>query len=249
MLRSHTCGELRLDHVDTEATLCGWVDGYRDHGGGIFVDLRDRYGLTQVCFGPPDSSVELIERAKKGVVYSDFEDEIGVGSEVELPGTGGAVGSPEFAQFRKKAQHYLKAHLDEPAVAKVRSGHPLSDADLDALQQILVAAGIGDAATFVTATEQAGSFGLFIRSLVGLDRAAAKEAFAEFLDEERYSKNQIEFINLIINYLTDHGVVEPGRVYDSPFTAVAPEGPESLFGSADVTRIFEVIDDFMKAAA
>lgn len=65
MLRSHTCGELRLDHVDSEATLCGWVDGYRDHGGGIFIDLRDRYGLTQVCFGPPDSSAELIERAKK----------------------------------------------------------------------------------------------------------------------------------------------------------------------------------------
>ncbi|MEX0819508.1 MAG: aspartate--tRNA ligase [Pirellulaceae bacterium] len=65
MLRSHTCGELRLDHVDTEATLCGWVDGYRDHGGGIFIDLRDRYGLTQVCFGPPDSSAALIERAKK----------------------------------------------------------------------------------------------------------------------------------------------------------------------------------------
>lgn len=65
MLRSHTCGELRLDHVDTQATLCGWVDGYRDHGGGIFIDLRDRYGLTQVCFGPPDSSAELIELAKK----------------------------------------------------------------------------------------------------------------------------------------------------------------------------------------
>ncbi|MDA1048979.1 MAG: aspartate--tRNA ligase [Planctomycetota bacterium] len=65
MLRSHTCGELRLDHVDTKATLCGWVDGYRDHGGGIFIDLRDRYGLTQICCGPPDSSTELIERAKK----------------------------------------------------------------------------------------------------------------------------------------------------------------------------------------
>lgn len=50
--------------------------------------------------------VHLIERAKKDVVYSDFEDLIGAGTEVELPGTGGAVGSPEFAQFRKKARHY-----------------------------------------------------------------------------------------------------------------------------------------------
>ena len=84
---------------------------------------------------------------------------------------------------------------------------------------------------------------------MGLDQAAAKQAFADFLDDQRYSKNQIEFINLIINYLTEHGVVEPGRVYDSPFIAVAPEGPEGLFGAADVTRIFEVIDEFMKTAA
>ena len=77
----------------------------------------------------------------------------------------------------------------------------------------------------------------------------AVEAFAEFLDEKRYSSNQIEFVNLIIGYLTDYGTVEPGRVYDSPFTSVAPEGPEGLFGSADVTRTFEVIDEFTKAAA
>jgi len=93
------------------------------------------------------------------------------------------------------------------------------------LQRILITAGIGDAESFTAASELAGGFGLFIRSLVGLDRAAAKEAFADFLDEKRYSRNQIEFVNVIIDYLTEHGVVEPGRVYESPFTAVAPEGP------------------------
>ena len=65
MLRSHTCGDLRLSDAGTSATLCGWVDSYRDHGGGLFVDLRDRYGITQVAFIPPDSSAEIIEASKE----------------------------------------------------------------------------------------------------------------------------------------------------------------------------------------
>lgn len=59
MLRTHTCGELGKAQIGQKVTLCGWVDRVRDHGGGKFIDLRDRYGKTQVVIDP-DSPEEAM---------------------------------------------------------------------------------------------------------------------------------------------------------------------------------------------
>ena len=193
--------------------------------------------------------VHLIERSSKNILYSDFTDELGESTVVDLPGTGGSVSSNEFEQFHRRARHFLNEHLANDIVAKVRSGEPITPADMDELQRVLVAAGIGDTDTFAQASERAGSFGLFIRSIVGLDRAAAKQAFSRFLDNRNYSRNQIEFVNLVIDYLTQHGTIDVGRVYESPFTAVAPEGPNAIFPAPDLDEFFKIVRHLHDTAA
>jgi len=63
--RSHTCGELDRSHAGVEATVMGWVHRLRDHGGVLFIDLRDRYGITQVVLRPEVGGAALLERGEE----------------------------------------------------------------------------------------------------------------------------------------------------------------------------------------
>jgi aspartyl-tRNA synthetase len=65
MLRTHTCGELRISHVGQQVTLAGWVQRLRDKGGILWIDLRDRYGITQLFFQDGSTDASLMEAAKK----------------------------------------------------------------------------------------------------------------------------------------------------------------------------------------
>src|SRR3954468_11922993 len=64
MLRSHTCGELRVAHVGQAVTLSGWVQGVRDKGSLLWIDLRDRYGITQITIETENAAAELVETVR-----------------------------------------------------------------------------------------------------------------------------------------------------------------------------------------
>ena len=62
--RSHTCGQLRIDHKGQEVRLSGWVHRVRDHGGLLFIDLRDHYGLTQIVIDPASPAFKTAEKVR-----------------------------------------------------------------------------------------------------------------------------------------------------------------------------------------
>lgn len=101
----------------------------------------------------------------------------------------------------------------------------------------------GSSATEIAgAEEEFGGLGLFIRSLVGLERQAAVEAFSRFLTDSRYTSEQISFLEQVIDELTANGAMPAGRLYEPPYTDNAPRGPDMIFPSEDVDHIVSVLD-------
>lgn len=178
--------------------------------------------------------VQLIDKRQRKVVYTNFEDVMDAEREIELPSF---TAGTDYDKFRDKAQAFLRANLDHVAVRKLRMNRPLTASDLAELERMLIESGVGAAEALRRASDEANGLGLFVRSLVGLDRGAAKEAMASFTADKHLSANQLEFINLIVDHLTEHGVVETARLYESPFTDLTPRGPDGLFSAGEVDAL------------
>ena len=188
--------------------------------------------------------IKFIDKSKRRLVYTDFEDELGQETGIDFPVLGSGT---DFERFRAKARQFLVQHQDHVVIHKLRRNQPLTATDLDELERMLVDAGAGTADDLSRAKQN--GLGLFIRSLVGLDREAAKDAFGQFLAGGTATPNQIEFVDLAIDYLTEHGLMEPALLYESPFTDVSPQGPEAIFSSAEVDQMIEILADIRDKAA
>ena len=182
--------------------------------------------------------VGLIETSAQEPLYTTFADELGELRELDATAL---LSRDEFQQFRLRAREFLRAHEDHLTMQRLRRNQPLTPADLDELQRFLLSHGVGTEQAIQRAAEESNGLGLFIRSLVGFDRNAAKELFAQFLAEGTHTATQIRFINEIIDELTSRGVMDPVRLYDPPFSDLAPMGPEGLFSSKEAGEIFDLL--------
>lgn len=188
--------------------------------------------------------IKLIDKGKRNVVYTDFEDELGDGTVIDLPDVGTGM---NLERFREKARQFLKAHESNISLQRLKRNQPLTSSDLEQLEHMLLDAG-GTQEIIDRAKEQSNGLGFFIRSLVGLDHETAKQAFSQFISGTAVSASQIEFINLVVNYLTENGVMEADRLYESPFTDINPQGPEGVFQSAQVDSIVNVLTEIKQRA-
>jgi len=170
--------------------------------------------------------VKFVDKQRRNPVYTNFEDQLRLVEAVQVRAFTPGV-HPE--RVREKALAFLREHMEDPALHKVRWNEPLTTDDLAALEEMFVGAGVAPRDQLNAVAEQEGGLGLFIRSLVGLDRGAAKKALSQFVESRTLTASQLDFVNLLIDHLTQCGWMRPEQLYSSPFTDDFPAGPNSVF--------------------
>lgn len=183
--------------------------------------------------------VQHIDRKARKTLITNFIDEVGMIQEAKVPYLTGGV---DIAQYRKKVEQFLRSHQDHIVIHKLRRAQPLTPLDLSELERFFFeAADVGTREEFAAAYPDVPSLSAFIRGLVGLDRRAAKERFARYLDDQTCTPDQICFVDMIIDELTKRGSMEPGRLYERPFIDVNDMGLEGLFANEQADGIIQLI--------
>ena len=189
--------------------------------------------------------VKLIEMTARKIIYTDFEDEIGETAEIKLPDVRNGTNK---ARFTMKVRYFLRQHKDHITLQKLKCNKQLTPQGVSELECIFKENGIVDDEKLQTVRKD-GGVGVFIRSLIGLDREAAKEAFSDFINRKKLTANQIEFIGMIIDHLTEKGIIDPQILYESPFTDLDDQGVSGVFPTAEVKELVAIINNVKLRAA
>lgn len=153
--------------------------------------------------------MKYIPKGPKIIYDTNFADEI-----LAMEWKESELENDDLKNYKAKAEYYVRQHQDNEAIAKLKSNKPLTSEDIKNLENILWSE-IGTKQDY-EAEYGEKPLGEFVREIVGLDMTAAKEAFAEYLDETNLDSRQIYFVNQIVEFIVHNGVMKDLSVLQEP---------------------------------
>jgi type I restriction enzyme R subunit len=181
--------------------------------------------------------IQYLDVQSKPKVYTDIED-----SEVTT-----IVNEPSFESnygtaYKKRVESFIRENKHHITISKLNTNLPITPEELTALENMLFD-GVerGTKESFVKEYGEQ-PLGVFIRSILGLDISAAQKAFAEFLNNGNLRADQITFIQNIIDYLRINGTIDPGMLFESPFTDINDGGLNGVFDDAAANKIISIVE-------
>jgi len=171
-------------------------------------------------------------------VITSFEDTLDMDGVREPDVMGAHIG---LQSYRDRVESYVRNHNDHVVIQKLKRNKPITAMDLNTLETILFDGEIGTKEDYIK-TYGDKPLGEFIRGIVGLDKAAAQAAFADFIQAGNLRADQITFINTIINYLSTNGTIDKAMLFQSPFTFAHQDGLLGVFDDAEAEKVIRLVD-------
>ena len=169
--------------------------------------------------------IKFLEKENRPIVYTDFEDEIGDWAIHDQT----IKDYVDLSTYKKRVERFLKEHENFLVIQKLKTNMPITRSELESLEEMLFQQGKLVTKEDIKQVYGDQHNGKFVRSIVGLDVTAARAAFADFLNNAAFNSQQIRFIDKIINFLTVNGTIDPGMLFETPFTDINSKGLTGLF--------------------
>jgi type I restriction enzyme, R subunit len=205
--------------------------------------LEDEFWQTADVSGVNATRLELrdliqyIDPSRRKNLYTNFEDEIGEIEVQEMIATYQELGS-----YKRRVEKFIRENKSHITIHRICNNQPITKEELNELEKLLFS--IDTSITKEAFDNVVGRQPLakFVRSILGLDVNAAKEAFAIFLQTEKLNATQLHFINTIIDYLTLNGTIDKKMLFSKPFTDINDQGLAGVFDMDRAGAIVRIID-------
>ena len=189
--------------------------------------------------------IKFLDRDQQENVYTHFEDEIKTDAIQERDVIETHV---QLQSYRDRVESYIRKNKHHETIKKLNNNIPITSEDLIELEQILFdGEERGTKSDFVNEYGDQ-PLGYFIRSLIGLNKTAANEAFASFIQSGNLKADQMTFIKQIVTHLTINGTVGMTLLFEPPFTDIHDMGLMGVFNDADVTKVKKIIEQINQNA-
>ena len=189
--------------------------------------------------------IKYIPHRENPIYETDFDDDV-----LSMDWKESELDTDELQNYTMKVKYYIRNHMDVPAIAKLHTNQPLTAADIKSLEEILWSE-LGTKEEYQT-EYQDKPLGELVREIVGLDMNSAKKAFSKYLNDVNLDDRQIYFVNQIINYIVQNGMMKNFAVMqEAPFTDKGDVG--DIFTDTvvwlDIMKIIKAINANAAAAA
>lgn len=180
--------------------------------------------------------IKLIRQEEQKVYITDFTDTITPGEFKTIVSESAAKG-----KYLKKVEKFIRDNQYHLTISKLRKNLPITSDELAELERLIFDGEERGSVNEFNLETHNTPLGIFIRKILGLEISAAKTAFSRFIDEASPNATQIRFINTIIEHLTKNGKIDPGMLYEIPFTNIDDQGIDGVFKNEQTEKVINIL--------